>query len=69
VDDLRTFASLLLDSSKLLQVDISGPWCTIDRTSRFELAFSLATAAYSASNRTKAETANLEKTLRLPDPG
>jgi hypothetical protein len=33
------YAALLLDSSKLLQVDISGPWCTIYRTPSFELAF------------------------------
>jgi hypothetical protein len=32
----------LLDSCKLLQVDISGPWCTMSRTPRFELDFSLA---------------------------
>jgi hypothetical protein len=30
---------------KFLQVDISGPWCTICRTADFELAFSLATVA------------------------
>jgi hypothetical protein len=28
---------------KLLQVDISGPWCTKDKTRTFELGFSLAT--------------------------
>ena len=42
VDGLQTSASLLLDSSKLLQVDISGPRCTKGRTRTFELAFSLA---------------------------
>jgi hypothetical protein len=42
MDDLRTLASLLRHGSKLLQVDISGPWCTKDRTKDFELAFSLA---------------------------
>jgi len=41
--DLRTLASLLRHSCKLLQVDISGPWCTISRTSRFELSFTMVT--------------------------
>jgi hypothetical protein len=29
----------LRHSCKLLQVDISGPWCTISRTPRFDLTF------------------------------
>jgi len=41
LNDQQTSASLLLDSSKFLQVDISGPWCTKDRTPSFELAFSV----------------------------
>jgi len=31
----------LRHSCKFLQVDISGPWCTKDRTASFKLAFRL----------------------------
>jgi hypothetical protein len=41
ISDLQTSASLMRHGCKLLQVDISGPWCTIYRTASFELAFSL----------------------------
>ena len=40
-DGLQTLASLLRHSCELLQVDISGLYCTVDRTMIFELAFSL----------------------------
>jgi len=39
--DLQTPASLLRHSCKLLQVDISGRWCTVCRTKDFGLAFRL----------------------------
>jgi len=43
---------------KLLQVDISGPWCTKDRTPSFELAFSLATVTQELAQLRRQVTAN-----------